>query len=258
MGWRGSIVDFLYADTASRESEIYYYNALAGNAWPAGEKYCQVLTGGGVLKAKRLIITALICVLSCFAGHAGNGGGFRYSGYSGGMMLHSGSVSAGTVSFNGQGGAFRQKMAGMPTGIGGAVRLGFGSWFRVGTEGYVSTLKYGENGSNSRIGWGGLLVDGVWKAGRLWPFAGVTIGGGSVKNLTLNHAPRLDFDAEQDVSYRKYSFMTAVPFAGVEVAVSSHMHIVFKVDWMPNLSNPQPDFPKGPRVYIGFSFCRGN
>jgi hypothetical protein len=29
-----------------------------------------------------------------------------------------------------------------------------------------------------------------------------------------------------------------------------------KVDWMCNLTNRQPDFVRGPRIYFGFAFYR--
>lgn len=205
---------------------------------------------------KKIFLLAL-CLSVCSVCMAGGGRGFRYSGYSGGMMLHTGWLSAGNITVAGNSGAFTQKMSGMPTGVGGAMKIRFGDWFRFGTEGYVSTLRYGDHGSNARVGWGGLLVDAIWHAGRLSPFAGVTFGGGNVRNLTLGETAGMDFDAEKNVSYRKYSFLTAIPFAGVEYAMTSHMHIVLKVDWMTNLSNRQPDFPRGPRIYIGFAFFRG-
>jgi hypothetical protein len=184
---------------------------------------------------------------------------FAYSGFSGGMTLHTGYLSAGTTDFRDVGGTpFSQDMSGMPVGIGGAVRFHFGKYLRLGAEGYSTSLKYGPHNSCLNIGWGGILVDGLCRMGRWAPFAGVTLGGGSVCNLTLTAPVRDDFDVEDNISYRRYSFLTVTPFAGVEFAATSHMHLVFKADWMTNVSNPQPDFPSGPRFYFGFSFYRMN
>ena len=175
-------------------------------------------------------------------------------------MLHAGYVSAGDISiFDGTGIAVgRQGMKGIPTGIGGAVKFRFGKWFRIGTEGYVSTLRYGDHGSNVRIGWGGILADGIWKVSpRISPFAGFTIGGGNASNLTLTTGTPDDFIAEENASYRKYGFACIVPFVGIEYDATPRISIVLKADYMINVSNRQPDFPYGPRLYIGFLFKRG-
>ncbi len=222
-------------------------------------------------------LTLLICLLAAvpMAGLAANPAGttsgnhidnstprrsaLAYRGFSGGMMLHTGYVSAGTISLQGVGGAITsQEMSGMPTGIGGAIKFHFGKYLRLGTEGYSTSLKYGPHNSSLNIGWGGILVDGLYRMGRWAPFAGLTFGGGSVKNLTVTAPVHDDFDVEANISYRRYSFMTVTPFAGVEFAATSHMHLMFKADWMTNVSNPQPDFPSGPRFYLGFSFYRVN
>lgn len=214
----------------------------------------------------RKIVTALIfSLLACLGAtplHAGQNekGKLAYNGFSGGMMFHAGYLYGGrTTVFDGAGlQVMDQKMGGIPTGIGGAVKFHFGKWLRVGTEGYVSTLKYGDYGSSVRIGWGGILADGIWKTdGRISPFVGFTIGGGSAANLTLAAETPDDFIAEQNASYRKYPFACVVPYIGLEYAATARMRIVLKADYMVNISNRQPDFPSGPRIYIGFLFYRG-
>lgn len=195
--------------------------------------------------------------------HAGQKekGKLSYNGFSGGMMLHTGYLYGGrTTVFDGAGlRVSDQKMRGMPTGIGGAVKFHFGKWLRIGTEGYVSTLKYGDHGSNIRVGWGGILVDGIWKTGgRISPFAGFTVGGGSASNLTLATEAPDDFIAEENASFRKYPFACIVPYVGLEYDATSRVRIVLKADYMINVSNSQPDFPSGPRIYIGFLFYRGH
>lgn len=201
---------------------------------------------------KRLLpLTILLCCFSFVCD------GFEFSGYAGGMMVHGGYVSAGSVTFRSPSGtATDVSMKGVPVGIGGALKVGFGKHLRVGGEGYVSTLKYGSYGSSETIGWGGLLADCVWTGGRWSWFVGGTVGGGSVKNVTLLSEMPSDFILEDgSSSYREYGFLALVPFAGVEYAVTERIHLTAKVDWMFNASNPQPDFVKGPRLYIGFMFC---
>ena len=112
---------------------------------------------------------------------------FRYQGFSGGMMLHTGWVSGGTLMLHTPTGMAlpAQSIQGMPYGIGGAIRFHFGSQFRVGTEGYVSHLNYGGYGSRMDVSWGGLLVDWRWQIGRFSPYVGITFGGGGVPNLAF-------------------------------------------------------------------------
>ncbi len=182
----------------------------------------------------------------------------RFSGYSGGMMLQSGYVFNKTVTFVAADGSSVQnlKMDGFTYGIGGALRVRFGQHLRVGCEGYVSTLKYGDYGSYSKTGWGGVLADCTWEKKKWSFFVGGTIGGGSVKNLTLFDKMPLDYKTENlSTSYRKYAFMAFAPFAGVEYAISEKIHIIMKLDYLFNLNNPECDFAACPRIYIGIIFC---
>lgn len=180
-----------------------------------------------------------------------------YSGFSGGMLFHTGYVWGGTADLTSGGlPVGSQRMEGMPTGLGGGARLHFGKHLRIGGEGHLSTLNYGDYASHIRIGWGGILADCIWQKRKFSPFAGVTFGGGSAKNLTLTSKTPLDFEVEPNASYRKYSFLCIVPFAGVEYAATDKVRIMLKADYMLNLTNRQPDFVSGPRIYIGFSFYR--
>lgn len=84
-------------------------------------------------------------------------------GFDGGMMLHTGFVK----------GEFPQlahTVSGMPFGIGGVIRVHLGEHWRVGSEGYVSTLQQANNGSYVKYGWGGLLGDFYWQLGRFMPY----------------------------------------------------------------------------------------
>lgn len=182
-----------------------------------------------------------------------------YSGYSGGMMVHSGYVFGGESTPLSQGVAVSEAipMSGFPIGLGGAVRFCFGDYLRIGTEGYSSTLSYNKNASYSRIGWGGLLADCAFRfKEKHLLYVGLTVGGGSCKNLTLMHDTEADWEVEENTSYRKYAFMALDPFVGYEYALTSRIHLIFKLDYLFNVSNPQPDFCTGPRLYVGFMFCR--
>lgn len=181
----------------------------------------------------------------------------RLNGFSGGMMLHTGWVGGGTISLQEPGGGSlpSQKIKGFPYGIGGALRLHFGDNLRIGTEGYGTYLTYGEYNSKFGIGWGGVLADYQWHFGKLHPYAGMTIGGGAASNLTFTTLiSDNDSVVEENVSYRDYGFMAIAPFVGVEYSLSSKARLVVKADWLFNASNPQPDFPSGPRIYVGFTF----
>lgn len=183
---------------------------------------------------------------------------FAFSGYSGGMMVHSGYVSSSQVTFtHGDGSqAAAVRMRGMPLGIGGMLKIHLGNHLRVGTEGYSSNLRYGRNGSYSHTGWGGLLVDWIIPLGKWMPFAGITVGGGGVKNVTVLGDTTEDFILDDGTtSFRKYAFMAIAPFAGVEYALTGRVHVVFKADWLLDVTSGQPDFVQGPRLYLGFVFC---
>ena len=205
----------------------------------------------------KILITALTFFCCLFANGQETKGKMAYSGFSGGMMLHLGYVQSGTFSFTNSVSQFSETMQlqGLTVGIGGQARVHFGKHLRVGTEGYFSEHKY-KNGSYASVGWGGILADCAWKIGKFTLFAGGTAGGGSQQNLTIFTEQKNDYIVDEITSYRNYGFMCIVPFVGLEFAMSKSIHIVFKTDYMVNVSNPQDDFVTGPRFYIGFTFCR--
>ncbi|MDR0810937.1 MAG: hypothetical protein LBN23_01480 [Paludibacter sp.] len=185
---------------------------------------------------------------------------FAYSGFSGGMLLHSGYVQSENYTLKNADATATKTMkhSGLPSGIGGAARLHFGKHLRVGAEGYVSEYHY-ENQSYVSTGWGGVLADCALESGRLTYFVGGTFGGGSQKNLTVFEAPTDGYDGfviDDKMSFRKFSFLCIAPFVGAEFALNKKIHLVLKADYLINISNPQPDFVTGVRVYLGFSFCR--
>ena len=205
---------------------------------------------------KKYFIAALLATLVSYSALTQEG--LKYRGFSGGMMVHTGYLQSNSFDLQTIQGNYitTSKVEGMPFGIGGAARLHFGKHLRVGGEGYVSNLRYGVKGTTSSVSWGGVLVDCVWPLGRWWPFAGLTVGGGAVEHIILQAEPAIDFVAESNATYREYSFMALAPMVGVEYAMSEKIHFTFKMDYVINLTNPQADFPSGPRFFLGFMFYR--
>jgi hypothetical protein len=174
-----------------------------------------------------------------------------FQGYSGGMMIHAGYLWAKGISVPN---AHEQiKMDGMTWGIGGLMRLHFGKHFRVGGEGYNSSLHYGKNKSYATLSWGGLLLDCKWKINKFTLFLGGTVGGGSVKNIRILDAVSPN-STEKNAIYRKYTVMIADPFLGMEYAISQRLYFITKADYIFNITEKQPDFAKGIRIYAGFVF----
>ena len=172
---------------------------------------------------------------------------FRFRGYTGGMMLHSGyiqsrpfelystaSQSLGTMQIRGA--AF---------GIGGHVKFAFGTPTDMLSPSYAHT------------GWGGVLVDYIRRTkGRVHPFIGCLIGGGGVKNHIIAQGGTGDYVIEPQAAMHKYAFMAVAPFVGMEVALSPKLSLVLKADWLLNATSRQNDFSSGPRLYVGILFNR--
>lgn len=202
-----------------------------------------------------ILIFILGCLLSGSLSRAYAGTRMAYRGFTGGMMVHTGFVWSNDItvsSLTGQ--TSTVPVCGAPFGIGGAIKFMFGRHLRIGAEGYVSTLTYGEYSSHAKTGWGGVLADCAWTLGKFRVFAGGTVGGGSQTNINILSPVKDDYVAEENISYRKYGFMALDPFAGVEYALTEKVNMVLKLDWLVNVSNPQDDFVTGPRLYIGFMF----
>ena len=115
-------------------------------------------------------------------------------------------------------------------GIGGVIRLHLGEHFRVGSEGYVSTLSQLGNGSYLKYGWGGLLADAYMVIGRFQPYAGLTLGGGSMKSLLMMESPSSDWAPIDGTRYHSHGFMAVDPFVGCDFIVSGPMHLTLKLD----------------------------
>lgn len=146
------------------------------------------------------------------------------------------------------------KAEGMPFGLGGLARIHFGNHFRIGGEGYVSHLTYGENNSICSISWGGILVDFAYPTKHFIPFAGTIIGGGNFQNTTHSHLPQDDFIVEANTSFRESTFFALCPFVGIDYALNSKLHLTLKADYLINISNPTEDFTQGFRLFFGIMF----
>jgi hypothetical protein len=188
-----------------------------------------------------------------------------YSGYQGGMMFNVGYVESRDFQFRDNSGMVlgeSGKLSGASMGLGGALRVGFGKYLRVGIEGYVSTLKYQPQGSSAKIGWGGLLLDSHWHIKRFTVFTGGVIGGGSYTHITMidkmgKSSVENDYMVEnQYVSYRHYPFLAVVPFVGMEYSLTKRISVVAKIDYIINVTNWADDYAAGPRFFVGFMFGR--
>ena len=204
---------------------------------------------------KKICFLILLCTLSFF-GFAQNL--FQYNGFSGGMMMHSGYLQSKDFTIATNNGQSLQNLQakGVPFGIGGAAKVHLGKHLRVGGEGYVSNLNYGEHNSIFSLSYGGVLVDCIWQNKRFSPYVGVLFGGGSTQNTTLFAPTYDDFVAEENVSYRKNSFLALSPFVGIEYALNDKIRLTLKADYLLNLNSAPNDFASGVRVFVGFMFYR--
>ena len=187
-----------------------------------------------------------------------------YNGYQGGMMYNIGYVQSREFQFHDNNGlplGQSNQLRGASMGLGGALRVGFGKYLRVGIEGYVSTLKYQPKGSSAKIGWGGLLLDSHWHIKKFTIFTGGVVGGGSYTHITMidkgENTSVNDYIVEnQYVSYRHYPFLAIVPFVGMEYSLTKRISVVAKIDYMLNATNWDDDYVAGPRFFVGFMFGR--
>lgn len=175
------------------------------------------------------------------------------NGFDGGMMVHSGFLK----------GSLPQvgiETSGAPIGIGGVLRLHLGKHWRLGSEGYVSTLPQLHNGSYIKYGWGGLLGDFYLTAGRFMPFAGLTLGGGAQTSFLMKEEPAEEWGPVGETYFNKKGFMAIDPFVGCEFILTGALHLTLKADWLLALGKSSSSGtisllrPTGPRIYFGFIF----
>lgn len=173
--------------------------------------------------------------------------------FDGGMMLHSGFLKAQLPEIG-------SDVTGVPWGMGGVARWHAVKGLRVGGEGYVSTvskpnfesLSYNTDGSFTRVGWGGLVLDYYWSVGRWFPFAGIGVGGGGSTILLVGNGDTDDWKAEPLTMLHKRAFGYIDPYIGCEMALKPSIHILVKVDWQ--LPFGPNEIAAGPRGYVGVIF----
>lgn len=192
----------------------------------------------------------------------GQGREFRFRGYTGGMMLHTGYIRSREFGMSGPAGESlgMMQIRGGAVGIGGQVKFAFGTatdMIRIGSEGHSTTVSYKPSPSYAHTGWGGILVDYIRRTkGRIHPYIGVTVGGGGVKNHIMLDGSTSDFVTEPHMALHKYAFLAISPFAGMEISLTPKLSMVVKADWLLNATGPQNDFPGGLRIYLGIMFNR--
>ena len=212
-----------------------------------------------------LVSLSVVCATETDTMYVKKHHSMAYSGYQGGMMFNVGYVESRDFQFRDNSGMMlgeSGRLSGASMGLGGALRVGFGKYLRVGIEGYVSTLKYKPQGSSAKIGWGGLLLDSHWHIKKFTIFTGGVIGGGSYTHISMidklgEISVENDYVVEnQYVSYRHYPFLAIVPFVGMEYSLTKRISVVAKIDYMLNVTNWADDYAAGPRFFVGFMFGR--
>ena len=173
-----------------------------------------------------------------------------FNGYDGGMMLHIGYVSKDIkpVDF---------KADGLTKGIGGAIRFHFGKHYRIGTEGYVSTLSLKKDlveGSYIKTFWAGLINDFYWQFGKFMPYVGLTVGGGTLTDCFIKEGDNHDWSPEQNVIINKSAFVAIDSYIGCDYSLTDALHLTFKIDYLNGFNKSDLYLPTGPRFYIGAIF----
>ena len=186
------------------------------------------------------------------------------SGWSGGMMLHIGYLFAPDAAalFGNRtvGSVPDLPRNGVTFGIGGALKVHLKDCIHIGSEGFVSTMPLMGNDSQVRTGWGGILLDYYWTRDRFRPFAGFTIGGGSMRRLLTDYAAETDGQAYPHNAYfRKTGFLFVGPYIGFEYALTPRVAVVCRVDYVVPFGRHMEQeitymSPSGPRLYVGFMF----
>ncbi len=172
-------------------------------------------------------------------------------GCTGGMMVHTGYLS-------GCDNPYDYNTKGVTFGVGGLARVQLGNHFRVGFEGYVSTLGLKENissGSHNKVFWTGLLCDWFWKSGRFYPYAGVTVGGGMETSYLMFSGDKSDWLPEPSAVFHKEAFLAFDPFVGIEYELRRTIRLNFKLDYLVGYNSEGFNRPSGPRLYIGIIFA---
>ncbi len=172
-------------------------------------------------------------------------------GFSGGMMAHAGYLY-------GYDNPFDYDAAGATFGIGGVAKIHLNRQFRVGFEGYFSSMALHEDiasGSYNKVFWAGVLADRFWKFGRFYPYIGASAGGGMETSFYIFEGDKHDWKPEASAVYRKQPFFALDPFIGVEYKVGAALRLTLKADWLLAINSDGLNRPMGPRLYFGCIFA---
>lgn len=180
----------------------------------------------------------------------------RYNGFSGGMLVHTGYIKGESFDIYGPQNLFIKEecVEGMVFGLGGRMGFHFNDQWRIGMEGYGTSVCYGEN--RYKIGWGGVNFEYLFHSyHRFSPFVGLTFGGGVAKNTIILEGVSSS-DLFSTAVYRENAFLLLNPTVGVEYGLTEKLRLVFKADYMMNLTQKNEGFASGIRYYIGLVFAR--
>ena len=208
--------------------------------------------------------------------------GHIFTGFSGGMMLHSGYLFSDSPEkiFSNSGLGSAEYVKGLPQsgfcyGLGGSLRMHLVNHIHLGAEGFVSTMPIMRTGSNIRAGWGGVLCDGYLNLGKFRPLLGLTIGGGTMKRLFVPDQDKNVYyytasdSTHYNASYTRTPFFFIDPYIGFEVDLNSHMALMIRIDYMLPFGKTGSELvkteesakwkdafmtPTGPRLYVGIMF----
>ncbi len=136
-------------------------------------------------------------------------------------------------------------------GIGGKLSFGLCDYFRVGMEGYGSSATYKKDGSFYSLGWGGLLGEFVYAYKKSSLIIGLTIGGGSNKQMEIV-IDNNSFGTYDVVKLDKKGAFVTTPFLSYEYKISSKANLSAKIDYV--MSPTGNIFNKGFRLYLGCLF----
>lgn len=194
------------------------------------------------------------------------------------MMVHLGYQYGQGIGFPVPDGTQETFLRSITYGIGGAMKVHLFSHWKIGGEGFVSTmpLKSQGDGSNIRLGWGGMVNEYYLTWGKVQPFIGITLGGGSQRathvysesgsSNSLPENPTLkdhwehfkDYTASEETypaQFTKRGLFVLDPSIGVEVAATQKLHVLVRADWLLAIHRNRFTTPSGPRLYVGLMFA---
>ena len=184
------------------------------------------------------------------------GTSFKYNGYLGGMMVHSGYLASDEFDIFDSNNQIveRKKIEACPVGIGGVFKVFIGENFRMGFDGGITMLKLDDYGSSSTIGFGGILVGANLNFKKFSPFFETALHFGTLKNTILLDSPKDDFIVEKNVLIKNTKYRSLVPSIGLEYGASEKIRLLLKSDYIIPLSEKDADFVTGVRIYLGILF----